>query len=466
MISAGVQRALLFVGTLVGYVLLAQDVPYGDGLILLAAFGGWDGPPLNHLLYLPLVEAWHELLAPLGCSVFDSMTWASGLGAALGVALLHRAAQGSGLPATECTLVAALVATAPAVLFYATVIEVPGVALAFTGLATWSMARSASCPGLLRGALVGVATALAASVHATGHLLPLLHAGLLMARRGATAPPWRGVAKPWLLAVGVHAACAWAVASWRRPGGGFEALFVQAGFVVRDPGFGWGAAPRVIWNEWVAAFALLSLVWLAGFRRRRTRRSARALAALLPLYLLPTLLLLRGVDERGAYLLPLAYPAAWSVVGVWRRHVVAVFLLLNLTIAVVQVWRHDRAEVGVPNRAVVTELTGGRRVAVVGASLAEVTPYLRADHENEVVALAAHRLLAPYPTLCALYDRVVTDARRTDAELLLTERFVVQLREAAARHEPVLRFVREHVRLDERFRRRTAAGTAVYVLEP
>jgi len=129
-----------------------------------------------HRLYVPLMHLWHGTLAPLGASPFQSLALACALGVGVGALCLHRAALRLGFDRVAALLLAALAVLAPAVVFFGTVVEIHGVFFGFAALAVWQWTRAlatGSWPGF---ALLGIATAFAAAVHTTGHLLLWLFA--------------------------------------------------------------------------------------------------------------------------------------------------------------------------------------------------------------------------------------------------------------------------------------------------
>jgi hypothetical protein len=165
---------LLALAALALYACLAQEVTYGDGDQLLNYMLGGNLTYWTHFFYLPLLAGAHAVLGEFGFTLHDSGVAFSAAGTALGVFGAHAGASRLGLSRGAALLVGILVATAPAVLFFATVVEVHGPFFAFAGLSFVCTARFVASPGVARGAELGAVTGLAVGAHATGNLLPCL----------------------------------------------------------------------------------------------------------------------------------------------------------------------------------------------------------------------------------------------------------------------------------------------------
>lgn len=330
------------------YGLLRQDSFYGvDGWSDLRRVGGGDARSDMHLLYNPgLTVAW-AALSRLGATLYESATWFSALGSALGVALLHAATLRLGVARGPAWCVAALTASAPAVVFFATVVERHGPFLAYAGLCGWAAACFSMRPDARRALLLALCTTLAYAAHSTGVLLLglLLPLALVHARRAAGSP-WPDRRLWWLaaLVVGVTSVglvLARQIALWvgqSATGTANLAFLLQHGIVhLSEP----LAAPVTLWQEWIWPFLPLSLAWLPAMWIRRDR--ALGIAFLLGLlgYLQCAFLIVGSFCERGAYLLPLAWPAAWLTVRVFGPSRAWLLAGLALVLAVLAVGRHD-----------------------------------------------------------------------------------------------------------------------------
>ncbi|MEM7205990.1 MAG: hypothetical protein AAF628_37390 [Planctomycetota bacterium] len=116
------------------YAALLQHKGYGDGpYLILSMRVGQQWP--SHQLFLPLLRAWCELLAPLepDLSQYEAGVLLCGLGAATGVALFFVASVALGARRWFACTIAVLIGTSPAVVFFATVLEIHAVFLAFAG---------------------------------------------------------------------------------------------------------------------------------------------------------------------------------------------------------------------------------------------------------------------------------------------------------------------------------------------
>ncbi|MDO8349487.1 MAG: hypothetical protein Q7T30_04595, partial [Planctomycetota bacterium] len=207
-------------------------------------------------------------------------------------------------------VVAVLVACTPAVGYFATIVELQALVMAVTGISVWAFVALGQRQALWRAAALGVVTAIAAAVHSSCHVLvvawwlfamtslwpktamgrvctlltmaTVAHAATFMALNAALAPPTDVVGKS----------------------AGMLASIPAAAELVR------GCVHRAIW-EFVIPFApssvlLCSLVFLRG----RAGCGGLLLAALVGLAMTMLLVTDATVEERGAYLLPMAIPLA------------------------------------------------------------------------------------------------------------------------------------------------------------
>ncbi|MBK8980008.1 MAG: hypothetical protein IPM29_29260 [Planctomycetes bacterium] len=294
-----------------------------------------------HVLYLPIAGGVARVLGLAGVDLFDAMTVASALGAALAAFLAHRAAWLLGAPRGAALAVAAACAGAPACVFFATIIEVHGVFLAFGALAWLAVAVCARAPRAPAALALGATTGLAASVHATGHLLPLAAGLVLLAEVRALRAPRRLATFAICGALG-HAAV-WAAIVWLVGGSAGGSAHSSLDELTRRASLGMLAHfPLTVRDEWLLPFAPLSALTLTGLFLPHTRVLAIALhVALLP-YLGAALVYLGPVIvENGAYLVPLAFPAAWLGLRVAGVRGVTVAAVCGLAIGLASVRAHD-----------------------------------------------------------------------------------------------------------------------------
>ncbi|MEZ5965557.1 MAG: hypothetical protein R3F56_17110 [Planctomycetota bacterium] len=302
--------------------LLRQHTFYGpDGrAILKMAMSGMQAHPL-HYFYVPLLRALHAVLPGSAGSWYDAGLLLSQLGLAGAALAWHRAAAHLAVSRVQAAAIVLLGVTTPAVLFFASVVELHAPFLAFAGLATYA---AATCGRRLRtgGAVaLGASTGLAVGGHATAHLLllwlvPLAWVASQIDRAGdevgrARLARWAG----WGILVGVvHAGVTLALVPALRASGidphptsAATYLFEQ-----RQASLRLAALPAQVWRDWLVPFAPLSFVVCA--RSHKAPRVAAVLAAGVVPSLVATFLLTTPNTESGAYLLPLVFPAAWLAV--------------------------------------------------------------------------------------------------------------------------------------------------------
>jgi 4-amino-4-deoxy-L-arabinose transferase-like glycosyltransferase len=372
---------------LVIYALLAQSRFYlfdAETFYMLVARGELSHP--NHPLYLPLCAALAGLLGTVGVSLFDAMTFASALGSAFWVLAAHRASAAMGLDRREALGAAILSAAVPSVVFFATVVEVHGPFLAFAGCALWQTARARTAPNARRFFELGLTTGLAATAHATGHLLPLLAGFILLAE------------VPSLRRAGALARAA-ALGAAGHVGARIAAGLVLGGDLgetltyVTDQWsrFSAGRLPGTIWHEWLLPAAPPALIALAVLLLPRTPRPLRALALALHgaalVYALAATFMLAGIRENGAYFQPLVLVAAWVTVRSVPTRAVLLAAVVGLTAGIIQVQGHDQAPPAAVDPADVVALRGEDVAVFVMADESEAQPVMLADPTLAVVRL-------------------------------------------------------------------------------
>lgn len=433
-------------------VVLRQDAIHGlDAQHLIGMVRDHGDLNYSHPLYLPLMHRWHALLAPLGCTPFESLRLASGLGVVLGAIALHRAGLALGLPRAPALVATALACSVPAVVFFATVVELHGVFLAPAGIAfwLWASANTATDPRTRarRFAALGVATAVASGVHTSGHfllwLLPALTAGFSGRR-----PPWRSFA----LTLGVHALVSVSLTFLLRTpsaggGAGLGAALADA-FAYWAPRVPWAPheVAALLWREWVFPFLPLSLATCAALAVRAQRRFALLLlVGIAPLLGLSWLLLHRELYERGAYLLPFAWPGALLVTCWWRPRHQLTAIGVALALAIGQVVVHDRVEDDLALRQTMRGAIGPHPALLICLDAREVDQAVRdlPTVTPRPIHLLAPAILAGYDALCAEFDAWVAPHLAAGASVWLTPRAkaVLDLMEQPA----VARFKREHL---------------------
>lgn len=338
------ETALLTAAAFAAFLLLRQGSSHGyDVYTLLRHLDGTHSYP-QHPAYFPLARLLHALIAPLGASAHDTLSLLSALGTALGLGALHRTAlllaPGDRNAARWTVLIAA---TLPAVVHFATVVELHGAFFAPAALAWWACARLLARPTPSRAALLGALSGAATLVHASGQVLPGLFL-LWLWWQGRTRGDARRLVRLGLLAAVAHAAV-WAM--------GFTLLRQlwpplhddhPAAFLWRL----WRESPVLpllghsFWWEWLRPFAPMSFAALLGLLFRPARPlSALILLAAAGYTVLCAIMLYSGNVEHGAYLLPLALP-----LGHLAAHALPAALRLPLLLGAIAVngWLLTHAE--------------------------------------------------------------------------------------------------------------------------
>ena len=420
------------VAALALYLALGQEVFYkidGPHLALSLADGHIEHP--YNVLYMPFLWCVDKLLGPLGLTAYWTAVAFSALGTAAGVALFHLGLRRLRIGAGQAWLATGLVALCPPVLFFATVVEHHGPFFAFAGLSFVVMVELVRRPGVVLAVALGLSTHLAYAVHGTGNLLP----GLLL---------------PWFLALRLDAgtlrrdlglvaiAGALHLGLWAGlmdvelpRGGGSRTLAV-----LYDDGIGRPRGivhlPAILWQEWLGPFLPLSVSFLVAFRRAELRPEAiAALVGLVP-YVLLCLFLIVGEEEFGAYLLPMAFPAARLTAAAVPRSTCAALLVLSAVLAFAAVARHDDPTEARSWADGVREVAGGRRVVMLAGGTPDIA-FLLTQMPDAERYLAVDIALAVDPAAAEPFRGfdLILEARRGTA-ILLTEGGRAELEEHPA----------------------------------
>jgi len=318
------------------YLLLGQDVFFkADGHHLVQRLIDGNAHSPHHKLYMPLLIGFAKLTASLGLSAYRTAVVFSGLLSAAGVTAAYVGYRLFGLGRSNALWTTALVGTCPAIVFFATVVEFHGPFFGFAGLAFLTVGllfrfrrHRAAFPLCV---VVGIATALAAGVHASGLILPALFLPWFLARYEPEQRWRRGLALA-LVAGVVHTAAIFVLAN----------PLDSEGFVDRGFGHPQGIAyiPGVAWQEWISVFLPISVTCLFAIRGKHRLELAAFGIALVP-YLYGAMRLLVGEPEFGAYLLPLALLAAWLTVAALPRPLPAILVVVSVVLAVARVVNHE-----------------------------------------------------------------------------------------------------------------------------
>lgn len=440
------------------YLLLAQEALHGLDVhvhVFFLSHGKLEHP--FHLLYMQILGAAWPALRALGLGPHAAIRLLSAFGMALWVFGAHRAAARSGFTRGDAAVGAGLCAVAPTVVFFATVPEIHGLFGAFAGLAFVVMTGLFAVPSAARACALGITTALAASVHATGHLLYGLCAAMVL---GWTWP--RPCLRALLVGGVAHALVATALAALLRPERGGGSLLDQLAFLrdyAADP-HAFANVARTLRDEWLLAFLPTSVLAFAGLRVAGLRALAAFVAVALFVYLACAYALLDEINERGAYLLPLALPFAWLTLRALGRKVALGAAAIALAAAVAQVWQHDHVTPSAWVQGLV-ELAGDKapgilcRDVVEQTAITRVLPDAPSVRVDSLMALA-ERGEAGLPEFCAMFDGLVQQFEAQGRATFIT----------AAAHETMLatglpffaRFLHEHVEKQFRVERVSRSG--------
>lgn len=393
---------LLSVGALVCYALLRQEAFINeDARVFVNSVG--LGLPLSdvHPWYSAIAGAFTALVVPLGVSVFRSLELLSALGTTVGVFCFRRSLWHLQPDRRRRNLTAALCAFTPAVVFFATVVEIPGLLLAFAGASWWLTARCCSRPSWGRAVALGASTAVATMVHGTGHLLAGVAVAFLWTWPASRPVPRLRVA---CLVLGAHAAVFVALAVFLAGGARRGSLDVFLGLDWWPVEYFAIAAGR----EWLLPFFPLSVLAIACLWSKRGRIPALAFLALALLYIGVTYVILPGTWERGTYAVPLVYFGATLVGAHVTTRVLGWSVIAALIAAVVLVKEHDRAPPDLLPAEVIVGLASERMAIFVVAGVAESDAVLRVAPHIPVLRIG-QLVASPLPpeTLYAQFDQIV-----------------------------------------------------------
>ena len=326
------------------YLSFGQTTLYGDGLNILQGLVDHRLGQARHFLAMPLFHLWVEAMACAGVAPHRALTVLAALGSALGLVCTHLAGRTMGLSRMQCALATAMVAGAPPVFFYATVVEFHGPFLGAAQLAFLAAASFMQRPAIGRAVVLGLAVTAAWLMHSSGFLLGLTLGCMILGWRGSRPPRSRR-------SLGLLAAIAIATQALSTA----MALLVlhHAGLLVADLQvlrFGLLAGPigtlalhvpGIVMGEWFCVYQPLASAFLLVPLRREWRAPFLGVLAGVGVFcLLSTLLLSRS--EWGAYLLPVAAPMAVLVARVFSARVCAAIALCGLAIGSTSVVWHDQ----------------------------------------------------------------------------------------------------------------------------
>ena len=413
------------------YLSLGQGALYGDGPgILLELNEGRVFENTAHYLHGPLVVGTLLLLNPLGFSLYQAALVCSALGTAVGVLCVYLASRkllGDWRPAAW---IAAMVATCPGVVFYATVVELHGPFFAFCGLVALALTNLALRPTMGNAVVLGVSTAVASLAHATGHLLPvvaLVLCPVLSCGRGTSVE-----ARRWLMLTGVvclvHLTLAVSVLGLLRLMGlGGASVGFAAGHLLQNVSVYWHrlvSCPKTFLYEWLLPFFPVSIacVVAVAVADAGARRLLAGLYLLVAFYVLPTAILVDG-NEFGAYFLPFAWPAAILATRMFSPQWLLLFTVLGLCMAVPRLQARETIHDTRRAVAAIAELQPAENVFLLAVTRADLELYFVGMPDADFVYLAVlaqhdeSEVRASLPVL----DQLLGHAMASGQIVLLTE---------------------------------------------
>lgn len=384
----------LWAAALLLYLATAQERLHGTDwryLVLWTEAPGYVHP--QHPGYLVLAKVAASCGAWFGVGTVAALGVLSALGGAVAVALVQRLAACVGGSLAAANVAALLCALLPGWWHHATVVEMHAPFLA-VAVAASLLASRWWRGGVRQAAAAGAWTGLAAWLHATGHfLLPAFALAVWWLGGRSRRRVGEG------LVAGVAHAAVWAVLFFGARAFGelppevlaapkdslLDASGGPLGYLLRS--FAQVHVAAAAWptlqREWLEPFAPVAvLCWLA-WRATPQRGAVVVLLLVACAYLAMAMVMLDAItDERGAYLLPLAVPAAClTLVAVGRR-----WWPLLLVAALMASWQWR----GEPGRAP-ADRAFGRQVAAAAAGLDAV--WFVADYaQMDGAHLAAPRL--------------------------------------------------------------------------
>lgn len=333
---------LLFGASLALYLMLRQRSFYAeDGFFIQNCLQGGVWQNTSHEAFLPILHLFAKAVAWARLDPHRVITTLSALGGALGVTWTYLGTRRLMTDPLRPAAAAAVVATTPAVVFFATAVEYHGSFFAFSQLAFWVGVGYRQRPSRRRGLELGLAMAGAALVHSSGWFLPLLLVpGLLIGVRR------RPRASTVLLPIVVFALATFG-AIWlaRAAGIGVVPPFGLA-FVadhIATIALRLLQVPVTFVHEWLLPLLPLSVLALLGLFLRPVRAAA-AVAVLGGIaYAVPAALILAGdLREYGAYMLPCVGPLAVVGAKALRPGLLCVLAVVGGTIGVLQVRQQEQ----------------------------------------------------------------------------------------------------------------------------
>lgn len=344
--------------SLMVYAVLRQDCFYRhDGWGFFTAIDQGLGFHADHPFYMPMARPWCALLALVGIGTFAALGLFSAFGTAIAVAIHTLSLRRLGMK--DPVLGTAWVGLCPAVLFFATVVEIHGVFLAFAAFCFYLTVVLVDRKSLPLAALLGISLALTWQVHASGILLPLVYLPWYLRRAG-----WNGRVIGTAVVAGL---LAFTILLLVREGS-MGTTLGGAGNVLaslRDLGAESHRIGEVLWVEWLWPFLPTSVLVVLLLFSGKWRVDAGLLLLTLVPYVLTGTLILQESSELGAYFLPWIFPASILCLESLGPRLARVLVLAGALLGIVNITSHERSRGVDPDWAARVVQTCGDRTCYV-----------------------------------------------------------------------------------------------------
>ena len=183
------------------------------------------------------------------------------------------------------------------------------------------------------------------AAHSTGVFLVAMLLPIVLVERVRRELPWAG---PCVVAVVTAAVGMWfagRMGVWLEhttmEGGNLAVFLEYAKSAVEHP----ERLPSTVWQEYAFPLMPIAVLWLWWFRGDGWRATAVAVGVAsyvgFAFLILSGFSMPGGMDERGAYLLPLAWSLADAVVRAWGMRVAIAAVLVSGACGIWQLWQHD-----------------------------------------------------------------------------------------------------------------------------
>ncbi len=321
---------------LVCYLAIRPSAFYGDGPRIVFDLANGAVEWQNHVLFLRVLGPVTRWMGCTSLPLFDVLGIVSAAGTAVGVWSAYHVARVWLCDRNAAIRAALLCMVCPAWVLFSGVVEVHGLFMAFAGVALVLLVAGADRGGVLRIAGAGLATGTAQGVHATGALLVAIGWFLIAAFGRRDRRGWGSIARSAGLLLASHVCSLVGIVACVAGSVGLARLGTHdAGPATLSATLAGVNAARVVLWEFLLPFAPLSLTLLVACFRARDRLEHLALLSLVILYLVPTLTMLHGLPEYGAYLLPLEVLVAVWIGGKCGRRLWLCCLAASVIVAAV-----------------------------------------------------------------------------------------------------------------------------------